>query len=67
MTVSERLKRVRLGLADPFGVDEVRDILIQLCMGLEHAHQRGLIHRDIKPGNIMVDPNGHTTIMVSVS
>ena len=62
-TVSERLKRVRLGLADPFGVDEVRDILIQLCMGLEHAHQRGLIHRDIKPGNIMVDPNGHTTIM----
>ena len=55
--------RVRLGLADLFGVDEVRDFH-PVVHGLEHAH---LIHRDIKPGNIMVDPNGHTTIMISVS
>ncbi|MEE2757157.1 MAG: serine/threonine-protein kinase [Myxococcota bacterium] len=62
-TVSERLKRHRLGLADPFGIEEVRDVLIQLCSGLDHAHRRSLIHRDIKPGNIMIAPDGHTSIM----
>ena len=62
-TVSERLKRNRLGLADMFSVEEVRDVLIQLCLGLDHAHQLGLIHRDIKPGNIMIAPDGHTSIM----
>ena len=59
----ERLKRNRLGLADKFSVDEVRDVLIQLCLGLDHFHQLGLIHRDIKPGNIMIAPDGHTSIM----
>ena len=46
-----------------FSVEEVRDVLTQLCLGLDHAHQLGLIHRDIKPGNIMIAPDGHTSIM----
>jgi serine/threonine protein kinase len=62
-TVAERMKRNRLGLAEPFGVDEVRNILVQLCDGLEHAHRRGLIHRDIKPSNLMIAPDGHMSIM----
>ena len=29
-------------------------LLIEVCAGVQHAHQRGLIHRDIKPANIVV-------------
>jgi len=34
------------------------DIAIQVAKGLKHAHDRGLIHRDVKPGNILLTPNG---------
>ncbi len=33
------------------------EILAQVCRGLHGAHERGLIHRDIKPGNILVMPD----------
>ncbi len=33
-------------------------VVKQAAEGLEHAHRRGLIHRDIKPGNILVTPEG---------
>jgi serine/threonine-protein kinase len=31
------------------------ELLIEVCLGVQHAHQRGLIHRDIKPLNILVN------------
>ncbi|MDA7951098.1 MAG: serine/threonine protein kinase [Pirellulaceae bacterium] len=37
---------------------QAADIVFQAAMGLSHAHQMGLIHRDIKPGNILVTPEG---------
>ena len=33
--------------------DRVR-IMVKVCRGIEHAHAKGVIHRDIKPGNILV-------------
>jgi len=44
-------------------VDVVVSILIQVCDGLEFAHQRGIIHRDIKPSNIRALEDGTVKIM----
>jgi eukaryotic-like serine/threonine-protein kinase len=36
-----------------FAPEDVVDIALQVCGGLEHAHAAGLVHRDIKPGNLL--------------
>ncbi len=40
----------------------VADFLGQICTALDYAHQRGIIHRDINPSNIMVQPNGQIKV-----
>jgi eukaryotic-like serine/threonine-protein kinase len=40
------------------GVEQAADIAIQACAGLEYAHRHGVIHRDVKPGNLIVNPEG---------
>jgi serine/threonine protein kinase len=41
-----------------FTEEEALDIVIQVAHALAHAHARGLIHRDVKPKNIMIDNSG---------
>ncbi len=56
-TLKERLKQ---GLPE---IDIAVDIAIQIAKGLLAAHQRGVIHRDIKPGNIMLGERDEVRIV----
>ncbi len=38
-------------------------LLIQLCAAVQYAHQRGVIHRDLKPVNILVDRSGQVKVL----
>ena len=42
---------------------EKLDIVIQVCRGLQYAHERGVVHRDIKPSNIRLLDDGSVKIM----
>ena len=47
----------------PLKLLEKVEIMYQVAEGLRYAHSKGVIHRDMKPGNIMVAPNGSVKIM----
>ena len=45
-----------------FPEERALEIAGQLCAGLSAAHQRGVVHRDFKPANVMIDGAGHVRI-----
>jgi len=55
-TLRHRLKR-------PISTDEFFAIATQCCEGLQAAHEKGIIHGDIKPENIMLAPGGRVKIL----
>lgn len=44
-------------------VSEIVDFAMQICQGLAKAHQVGIVHRDIKPQNILIDRDGRVRIV----
>jgi serine/threonine protein kinase/tetratricopeptide (TPR) repeat protein len=56
-TLRDRLRR------GPMAIPEIIRILTEVADALEDAHRRGIVHRDIKPGNIMIDARGHAKVL----
>jgi serine/threonine-protein kinase len=47
----------------PMSLGEKLRLLSELCAGLSHVHQAGIVHRDIKPANLAVDLHGRLKIL----
>src|SRR5881394_1652975 len=56
-TLRQRLARGRIELS------EVVDVAIQVASALAAAHEAGIVHRDINPGNIMLRPDGYVKVL----
>ena len=55
------LQALRLGI--PLPLDRKVSIILQVLDGLAHAHQTGIVHRDVKPANIFICEDGTVKIM----
>jgi len=52
-TLSQRMRESRPTMR------EASELIAMVAEALHHAHRRGLVHRDIKPGNILIEKSGH--------
>ena len=48
---------------EPISLARKLDIIADICDGLAYAHERGIIHRDVKPANVMLAPGGQIKIL----
>jgi eukaryotic-like serine/threonine-protein kinase len=56
-TLSDRIKQ------GPLSLEEAAGIARQIADGLDYAHERGVVHRDLKPGNVKIRPDGVVKVL----
>lgn len=64
--VMEYINGLELGAVVKKGIlklPQKYSIAVQICKALSYAHRNGVIHRDIKPGNVLVDKEGHVKVL----
>ena len=47
----------------PLPLDEALAVAVQIAEGLQEAHEHGVVHRDVKPANVMLDRKGRVKIL----
>ena len=47
----------------PLAVKEATSITLRIAEALEEAHEHGVVHRDLKPGNVMITPKGQVKVL----
>ncbi len=57
LTLTRHAEQKRLGTRERL------ELIARVCDAIEHAHQKGVIHRDLKPGNILVDETGQPKVL----
>lgn len=55
--ITEHADALELGLRNRL------ELILQVCDAVQHAHQKGVIHRDLKPGNILVGAEGRVKVI----
>jgi serine/threonine protein kinase len=58
-SLDERLKKPN----PPLSIDEIHSISWDVLSALDHAHLQGVIHRDVKPANVLLDRSGRALLM----
>jgi serine/threonine protein kinase len=58
VSLEHLLSRIR-----KLSANEVLNILLQVCNGLGYAHERGIVHQDIKPANVFIQSDGQAKIV----
>src|SRR5258705_3465916 len=56
-TLADRLRR------GPMQVEDALPIAIQIAEGLEAAHDKGVVHRDLKPAHVKITPDGQVKVL----
>jgi serine/threonine protein kinase/AAA+ ATPase superfamily predicted ATPase len=62
-TLRERITRIYTEEKSSFPLKTVIELAIQICEGLNKAHKMGIVHRDIKAENILIDQDGRIKIL----
>jgi serine/threonine protein kinase len=52
-----------VGQYGPLAVGEACEVVRQAALGLQHLHEHGLVHRDVKPSNLMLTPAGQVKVL----